>query len=222
MLASGVMEILRPVALALVFVPSLACSEPAAPPPELAPREPARPAAVEDPAELGEHERVNSGRVYVPTHSHIYTGEGTAEDLAVTLSIHNVSLERDLVIDEVRYYDTSGKLLQEYLEAPVVLAPLETVEYFVPAKDRRGGSGANFVVGWHADSPVVRPHVEAVMVRTGGPQAYAFATRGIPIRNDAALPDTQAETKEADPDETPPATETGTGTETETETETGG
>lgn len=142
---------------------------------------------------MGHRERVNSGRVYVPSHSHIYTKDGTPQDLAVTLSIHNVSIERELVIDEVKYYGTSGKLLEEYLAKPIVLAPLQTVEYFVPIQDRRGGSGANFVVGWHADSPVVRPLVEAVMVHTQGPQGFAFVSTGIEIPLDAELPKEEAQ-----------------------------
>jgi hypothetical protein len=174
-------------ALSLVAIGILAC-EAAPPQGDPAARVPTQPPAVvlADPDLAGQ--RVASGRLYVPTYSHIYVLDGEAEDMAVTLSIRNVSIDHEVVLDRVTYYDTHGKLLQEYLQGSIVLAPLETAEYFVATRDRRGGSGANFVVSWHADSPVVRPLTEAVMVRTEGSRAFAFSTRGIDIRNDAALP----------------------------------
>lgn len=143
--------------------------------------------------------RASGGRIYVPTYSHIYTDEGVAEDLATTLSIRNVSTNRQLVLDDVRYYDTSGALIEQFLDTPAVLKPLETVEFFVRSRDRRGGSGANFIIGWHAEEPTVRPLTEAVMVRTVGTRGYAFSTRGIEIRSDSDLPKTSA----ADPAKTP-------------------
>jgi hypothetical protein len=170
----------------------------------VAPRKPTSPAKVATTEAMGSamgsapvagapttpYQRALSGRIYVPTYSHIYVDEGEAEDLAVTLSIRNVSTERSLVLNVVAYYDTSGKLIEDYLDADVVLGPLETVEYFVRVTDRRGGSGSNFIVSWRGDSPLVKPLTEAVMVRTRtGNQAYAFATRGIEIPDSAALPD---------------------------------
>ena len=152
---------------------------------------------------------MRAGRIYVPIYSHIYVEEGAPTDLAATLSIRNVSTERTLLLTAVRYYDTSGALIEDYLDKEVALGPLETVEYFVREDDRRGGSGANFIVDWHAESPLVRPLVEAVMVRDrAGNQAYAFSTRGIEIPETSALPDapTTAGAKTDDgPPEAPPA-----------------
>ncbi len=141
-------------------------------------------------ARMSPYVRAVSGRFYVPIYSHIYVDEGEAEDLAVTLSIRNISTENPLVLNMVSYYDTSGKLIEDYLGADVVIGPLETIEYFVRVTDRRGGSGANFIVSWRGDSPMVKPLIEAIMVRTRtGNQAYAFTTRGIEIPDSAALPD---------------------------------
>lgn len=157
---------------------------------DVAARQPAAPRVA---ADGGPRARVTSGRLYLPTYSHIYVREGVAEDLAVTLSIRNVSVDRTLVLESVRYYDTGGKLLEELMAAPAVLQPLETVEFFISTNDQRGGSGANAIVGWHADSPIVPPLVEAVMVRSiSANQAYSFTTRGIELPTDQALPQTQA------------------------------
>ena len=150
-----------------------------------APREPAEPTAVSEPSLA----RVSTGRLYLPTYSHIYARGGVADDLATTVSIRNVSTARSLVLESVDYYDTSGKVIERFVPGDVVVRPLETVEFFIATEDKRGGSGANVVVAWHADSPVVRPLVEAVMVRSVGTnQAYAFSTRAIEIPNDVPLP----------------------------------
>ena len=183
----------------LAFALALACGS-TAPEEEVASRRPTPPTAVrkgETGTAVGErgapqeaYTRARSGRIYVPIYSHIYVDEGEAEDLAVTISIRNVSTERSLVLNMVAYYDTSGKLIEDYLDTDVVTGPLETIEYFVRVTDRRGGSGANFIVSWRADSALVKPLTEAVMVRTRtGNQAYAFTARGIEIPESAVLPD---------------------------------
>ncbi len=136
-----------------------------------------------------------SGREYLPLYSHIYTRDGEAEDLSATLSIRNISDRSEIVVDEVRYYDTQGKLVETYLDEPAVLGPLETLEFFVPSKDQRGGSGANAIVRWHAPTPVMRPLVEAVMVRTSvASRAFAFSTRAVPMRGDEGVQESATST----------------------------
>jgi len=185
---------MRARAIQLLFLCSVAaCDEPsegadAAP----APRSPSRP----DPSPVPPGERVESGRIYVPMYSHVYTRSGETQDLAVTVSIHNVSVERSLVLESVRYYDTRGKLLEEFVDEASMLEPLETVEFFVPTDDARGGSGANVVVTWGADAPMVAPLVEAVMVQWGQTnRAFAFTTRGLEVSREGTLPDEQSEVK---------------------------
>ena len=71
-------------------------------------------------------------------------------DFSVTLSVHNASETRPLVLKRIAYFDTVGKMVESYLKAPVALKPFSTVEVFIPATDVRGGTGANFVVDWAA------------------------------------------------------------------------
>ncbi len=176
---------------------STACTEPAPSTESVAPRKPSVPKA--ESATQSIHRAV-SGRIYVPTYSHIYTSSGTAKDLAVTLSIRNISVEHELFLESVRYYDTAGKLIEEYISGTEVrLGPLETVEYFVSTNDQRGGSGANFLVTWHSRVPLVDPFVEAVMVRDDqGTRSFAFSSRGVLVPNSAAPP-SQASALEARP-----------------------
>jgi hypothetical protein len=54
----------------------------------------------------------------------------------------------------VRYYNTEGKLIKQYLERPVELSPLASTNFIVERTDTSGGSGANFIVEWIAEKDV--------------------------------------------------------------------
>src|SRR3982075_1018914 len=99
-------------------------------------------------------------------------------DFSVTLSVHNASETRPLVLKRIAYFDTSGKMVENYLKAPVALKPFSTIEVFIPATDVRGGTGANFVVDWAATGEIAEPAVEALMVGGIGAGHYAFISQG--------------------------------------------
>jgi Protein of unknown function (DUF3124) len=121
--------------------------------------------------------------VYIPGYStiRIMSGRGRI-DLATTLSIHNTSRDKPLMLEQIDYHNTDGRLIHAYLEEPVALKPLGTIEIFVAREDRRAGAGANFVVGWAADGPISEPVIEAVMIGTQGNAAYSFVSPGRPER----------------------------------------
>ncbi len=92
-----------------------------------------------------------SGAFYVPVYSSVSMSQGKLRaDFSVTLSVHNASESRPLVLKRIAYFDTSGKMVESYLKSPVALKPFATVEIFIAASDVRGGTGANFVVDWAA------------------------------------------------------------------------
>ena len=110
-----------------------------------------------------------SGAFYVPVYSSVSMSEGKLRaEFSVTLSIHNASETRPLVLRRIAYFDTSGKLVESYLKAPVALKPFSSVEVFVPVTDVRGGTGANFVVDWAASGEIAEPVVEALMFISQG------------------------------------------------------
>ena len=117
--------------------------------------------------------------VFVPAYSTIRLGSGKGKvDLATTLSIHNTSEERPLILLRVDYFGTTGNLLHRYLSDPIAIRPLGSAETFVPAEDTRGGTGANFVVEWAAEGEITEPLIEAVMVGTSGSHGFSFTSRG--------------------------------------------
>lgn len=54
-------------------------------------------------------------------------------DLAVTLTVHNTDFEHAIILTSVRYYDTQGQLLKEYLAEPRQLTPPTSTDFFVEA-----------------------------------------------------------------------------------------
>jgi hypothetical protein len=121
--------------------------------------------------------------VYVPIYSHIYYRDARRTiPLAATLSIRNTDSDHPIVVTSVRYYDSDGKLLRRYVEQPVQLAPLASKDYVVEEGDLSGGSGANFIVEWNAETPVALPVIEAVMISTVSTQGISFLSMGRVIK----------------------------------------
>ena len=124
--------------------------------------------------------------VYVPVYSSIYhsdAGHGMVE-LAVTVSVRNVSARQRLRLDHVRYYGSDGALIREYLRTPAELAPLATVEFVLRQLDKAGGPGANFLVQWTAAADIDEPLMEAVMIGHAGSVGYSFTSPGRSIKNE--------------------------------------
>jgi hypothetical protein len=124
-----------------------------------------------------------SGAFYVPVYSSVSMSQGKLRaDFSVTLSVHNASETRPLVVKRIAYFGTSGKMVESYLKSPVALKPFSTIEVSIAANDVRGGTGANFVVDWAAAGEIAEPAVEALMVGSVGAGHYAFISQGRPIR----------------------------------------
>jgi hypothetical protein len=121
------------------------------------------------------------GTVYVPVYSSIYLGlnlKNTMLDLAATVSVRNVSTKHALVLDVVRYYDSAGKPVRDYIPRPAELPALATVEFVVQRADAAGGPGANFLIHWKGPEGVDEPLVEAVMVGENSTRGISFTSAG--------------------------------------------
>src|ERR1700692_3809750 len=90
-----------------------------------------------------------SGAFYVPVYSSVSMSQGKLRaDFSVTLSVHNASETRPLVLKRIAYFDTSGKIVENCIKSPIAPKPFSPIEVLVPTTDVRGGTGANFVVDW--------------------------------------------------------------------------
>ena len=123
---------------------------------------------------------LHKGSTYLPVYSSIYErNEKVSNNLTVTVSIRNTSVDQRIYITEANYYNTSGSLIRTYLKYPIYVRPMETLEIIVQEKDKEGGSGANFIFNWASQGETVEPLFEAVMVTTSSTQGISFTTRGV-------------------------------------------
>jgi hypothetical protein len=135
--------------------------------------------------------------VYVPVYSNIYLGlnekprptaiarpSADIVALAATVSVRNVSPRYPLVLNFVRYYDSAGKHVRDYVSTPSELGPLATVEFVIQQMDMAGGPGANFLVQWAGPTDIDEPLVEAVMVGQSGSAGISFTSVGRVVKNE--------------------------------------
>jgi len=123
--------------------------------------------------------------VYVPIYSHIYSGvKGRPFDLAATLSIRNTNPKNSITLVSVKYYDSDGKLVEDYLKKPKQLNALVSARYIITEADKAGGSGANFIVVCKSDQELNPPIIEALMIVTHSVQGISFLSMGRLIKED--------------------------------------
>jgi hypothetical protein len=125
--------------------------------------------------------------VYVPVYSSLYLGLDIKKrmvELAATVSVRNVSAAHPIVIEWVRYYDSAGTLIRDYVDKPSALPPLGSVEFVIQRADAAGGPGANFLVHWKGPVNVDEPLIEAVMLGESGNAGISFTSRGQVVKSE--------------------------------------
>lgn len=177
------MKLYRYIYLAIAVIFLASCQSPEIPPksqPDAIPATPSQKIVT-----LDKNFKIASGQtVYVPVYSHIYHhNRQEIFELAVTLSIRNTDLTNPIVITSVRYYNSEGKLVKEYLERPIQLDALASTDFFINRNDTTGGLGANFIVEWVAQTEISEPIVEAVMIGTDFQQGISFISPGRVIKS---------------------------------------
>ncbi len=119
------------------------------------------------------------GTTYLSVYSQIYSlTQHRTHNLTATVSMRNISPKDTIYIDKADYYDTHGDLVQSYIEFPVYLKPLETLEIVIKESDKSGGTGGNFIFNWHTPKESHEPLFEAIMISTMGQQGLSFSTEG--------------------------------------------
>lgn len=127
---------------------------------------------------------VTGQTIYVPIYSHIYyENQEKVLNLTATLSIRNTDFNQPLIITSVRYYDSNGKVVKQFLARPVQLGAMASTDFVVARTDTSGGSGANFIVEWIAETEIFEPVVEAVMIGTESNRGISFISPGKVIKS---------------------------------------
>lgn len=121
---------------------------------------------------------------YVPIYSDIYTDRDARKVLlSATLSVRNTTFKKSLYINKIDYYDTDGALVKSYLNKPIELPAMATLNYIVEKEEDKGGSGANFIIEVEGVDETVKPVIEAVMIGNFSNKGFAFSTEGTPVIN---------------------------------------
>ena len=119
---------------------------------------------------------------YVPIYSDIYSdSENQKVLLSATLSIRNTTLKNPLYINKIDYYNTNGDFVKSYIDSPIKLPPMATLNYIIEKEDDSGGSGANFIIDVEGVDDTVKPVIEAIMIGNFSNKGFAFSTEGTPI-----------------------------------------
>ena len=124
---------------------------------------------------------VNKHSVYVPVYSHIYSETGeSAINLTAILSIRNTSYTDSFYVTDVIYYGSQGEVLRRYIDSPLLVKPMTSIEFVVERTESKGGAGANFVVKWGSFSAGSEPLIQTVMNEIS--RGISFVTNGVEMK----------------------------------------
>ncbi len=130
------------------------------------------------------NDSLQNGASYLAVYSEIYSKtEHRSHNLTATVSIRNTNTTDSVYISKATYYNTEGKAIRNYINQPVYIAPMETVEIIINENDDEGGSGANFIFNWSIPKKTNTPLFDAVMISTSGQQGLSFTTQGKQLKN---------------------------------------
>jgi hypothetical protein len=127
---------------------------------------------------------LTSGSTYLSVYSQIYgMTEHRTYDLTATISMRNTNRSDSVFLLKAEYFNTEGELIRTYIEKPVFLAPMETIEIVIDEVDQEGGTGANFMFDWKIQPGCNEPFFECVMISTSGQQGLSFTTQGVKVKS---------------------------------------
>ena len=125
---------------------------------------------------------LENGSTYLSVYSQIYSGsQERLVDLTATISMRNPNTKDTLFVNTIDYYNTHGERIRSYIQEPIFILPMETVEIIIEHRDNEGGTGANIIFDWGKTPVAADPVFEAVMISTYGQIGLSFVTHGIPL-----------------------------------------
>ena len=134
----------------------------------------------------GEVKLIKGQTLYVPCYTSFIGGGGHAFPVRATIFIHNTDPNNPIKIVRQDFYNTQGKLVEKYLQQPMVLNALAATRINVkePLQGEEG-SGAHFIIQWQAENKVVEPLVQAWFVGGVGNRGYSYTSPARIIQEDA-------------------------------------
>lgn len=130
-------------------------------------------------ASLAKVDSLISGKTYLSVYSEMFSfSQKQKYRLTGMVSMRNLSETDTIYLLRADYYDTAGKKIRTYINFPVYLQPMETVEIVITHEDVEGGTGSNFLFEWKTPPDCPEPLFEGVMSNMQGTKGLAFVTNG--------------------------------------------
>jgi hypothetical protein len=115
-------------------------------------------------ASIANMDSLEYGKSYLSIYSQMYSeSEHRTYNLTAMVSIRNTSDQDTIYISSTNYFDTDGNLIKTYLESPIFLAPMQTIEIIIQEHDISGGTGSNFLFEWYTPQGCPEPLFEGIM-----------------------------------------------------------
>lgn len=134
-------------------------------------------------ANLSDYDSLEYGKSYLSIYSQIYSiSELKTHNLTVMVSLRNTSDVDTIYVLTAEYFDTHGKPVRKYFDAPIYLAPMETTEIIIAEVDISGGTGSNFLFEWKIPKGCPEPLFEGVMNSVMRQQGLSFTTQAKRIK----------------------------------------
>jgi hypothetical protein len=125
----------------------------------------------------GEVKLVKGQSVYMPCSTSYMAGDHSF-NVKATIFIHNTDPNQSINIVKMDFYNTSGKLVEQYLQQPLKLNP--SAATYIHVKNHltgKEGMAAHFVIQWQAETKVVEPLMRTLMLGSAGTRGYSFTTQ---------------------------------------------
>ena len=137
------------------------------------------------PYQLAAVELTTGTAIYVPIYRSFYQIYGSTRDtysLTSTACLHNTDPKQAIKVLCIDYYDSSGKLVKKYLDAPITIKPWNSKEITIQPSTEQEDFGANLIIRWKSDHPANSPLVEVLMTGQVLNRGVSFTTRGVEVK----------------------------------------
>jgi hypothetical protein len=138
------------------------------------------------PYQLAAAELSTGGTIFVPAYRSFYQIYGSTRDsypLTCTVFFHNIDPKQSIEALSIGFYDSSGKLLKNLIDAPLVIKPQNSKEITLQLRAQPDEDcGTHLIVRWKSGQPANIPLVEVLMVGQVLNRGVSFLTQGCEVK----------------------------------------
>jgi|WetSurMetagenome_2_1015567.scaffolds.fasta_scaffold717478_1 hypothetical protein len=137
-------------------------------------------------SKLAAAELSTGSTIIVPAYRSFYQIYGTTRDsyaLTCTFFLFNIDPKMTIEILSIDSYDSSGKLLKNLIEAPLLVKPRNSKEITIQPRTQPEEDCATYlIIRWKSNQPTNTPIVEVLMVGQVMNRGISFSTRGCEVK----------------------------------------